>query len=242
MMAFRAELHRLILAAAATAAGLGLGSAAHAAAPDSFLLGTSARTGDICEALADDNDMAAMRKGAHAWAVRCRGWNYDFGRLYAFTSGGEAVVREGGAWATALGRRATCEPAKPAKIPGLDNATKRVCKTARSGANYVVYQARAFNALQPSVIVSAEGLEQVSDLLDERPEDRRGPGSRGPSPPPVRRRTTTPRRSIRPASPPRCCAPPMSIISAGSSPMRSAVFAPAPWMKRHRSARGRKPI
>ena len=33
-------------------------------------MGTSARTGDICEAVADDNDLTAMRKGGHAWTVR----------------------------------------------------------------------------------------------------------------------------------------------------------------------------
>src|SRR5580658_7404992 len=102
MKALRAELSRLIIAVVTAAAGLCLGSVAHAAAPDSFLLGTSARTGDICEALADDNDAAAMRKGGHAWAVRCRGWNYDFGRLYAFTNGGAAVFQDGGAWSKAL--------------------------------------------------------------------------------------------------------------------------------------------
>jgi CHAT domain-containing protein len=166
MIAFRAELRRLIIAAVATAAGLALGPVAHAAAPDSFLLGASARTGDICEALADDGDAATQRKGAHAWSVRCRGWNYDFGRLYAFSSGGEAVLGEGGVWAKALGSRATCQPAKPVKITGLQDVTKRQCKSTKSGANYVVYQARAFNALQPSVVVTSEGLEQVSDLLE----------------------------------------------------------------------------
>jgi len=170
-MALLADLSRLCFAALAAAAVLALGSLApgsdaHAAAPDSFLLGTSARTGDICEALADDNDVTAQRKGGHAWSVRCRGWNYDFGRLYAFNGGGEGVVRDGGAWAAALARRATCGPAKPAKISGLDNATRRQCKSAKSGANYVVYQARATHRLEPSVVVTAEGQEQVSDLLE----------------------------------------------------------------------------
>jgi CHAT domain-containing protein len=166
MMAFHAQPLRVLVVALATAVGLGAGTVAHAAAPDSFLLGASTRTGDICEALADDNDMTAMRKGAHAWSVRCRGWNYDFGRLYAFTNGGGSVFREGGAWTTALARRATCQAPKPVKIAGLTDVTKRQCKTTRSGANYVVYQARAFHALEPSAIVSAEGLEQVSDLLE----------------------------------------------------------------------------
>ena len=166
MMAFRAPQLRLIFAGLVAAAGLGFGPAAHAAAPDSFLLGASTRTGDICEALADDNDPTADRKGGHAWAVRCRGWNYDFGRLYAFTSGGSKTVADGGSWAAALAKRATCQAPQPVQLTGLDHATKRQCKTARSGANYVVYQARAFNALQPSAIVTAEGLAQISDLLE----------------------------------------------------------------------------
>ena len=166
MMALRADLSRRFFAALAAAVGLAVGLAAHAAAPDSFLLGTSARTGDICETQADDNDPAAQRKGGHAWSVRCRGWNYDFGRLYAFTSGGAGVVRDGGAWAVALSRRATCEPAKPVKIAGLDDATKRQCKSTKSGASYVVYQARATHRLEPSAVITAEGLEQVSDLLE----------------------------------------------------------------------------
>jgi CHAT domain-containing protein len=168
MIAYRAGPLGLSLAIVlAAAASLGLGQGANAAAaPESFLLGTSARTGDICEALSDDNDIAAQRKGGHAWAVRCRGWNYDFGRLYAFTREGDAAVREGGVWAQGLARRATCQADRPTKIAGLSGATKRLCKTTRSGANYVVYRAKAVNALQPSVIVTAEGLAQVSDLLE----------------------------------------------------------------------------
>ena len=165
MIALRAERTALLIAALAVLAGLSLGGAARAGAPDSFLLGTSARTGDICEALADDNDITAQRKGGHAWSVRCRGWNYDFGRLYAFTSGGEAVLGGGGPWAEALAKRASCGDAKPVKVAGVDNATKRTCKTTKSGANYVVFQARVPYALRPSVVVTAEGLEQVSDLL-----------------------------------------------------------------------------
>jgi tetratricopeptide (TPR) repeat protein len=166
MIVFRAQSFRFWIAVLAMTAGLGAGPVARAAAPDSFLLGTSTRTGDICEALADDNDMAVMRKGAHAWSVRCRGWNYDFGRLYAYTNGGGDLFREGGAWTTALAKRATCASAKPVKIAGLRDVTKRQCKTTRSGGNYVVYQARAFYPLQPGAIVTAEGLEQVSDLLE----------------------------------------------------------------------------
>ncbi len=170
MMVFRAQPFRLFIAALAASlswsAGLGAAGGAHAAAPDSFLLGASARTGDICEALADDNDMATMRKGAHAWAVRCRGWNYDFGRLYAFTNGGGSMFQTGGPFMKSLAQRANCQAPKPAKIAGLTDVTKRQCKTTRSGANYVVYQAKAFHALQPSTFVTAEGLEQVSDLLE----------------------------------------------------------------------------
>src|SRR5580692_3102537 len=143
MNPLRAQLLRLAIAVAAVAGAVGFGPAVRAAAPDSFLLGTSARTGDICEALADDNDPTAQRKGAHAWTVRCRGWNYDFGRLYAFTNGGGDALRQDGAWSKALAKRANCGAAKPAKVTGLDAVTRRACKaTSGSGANYVAYQAQ----------------------------------------------------------------------------------------------------
>ena len=167
MSALRDEVPRLILAVVVAAAAAGFAMAARAAAPDSFLLGTSARTGDICEALADDNDPVTQRKGAQAWVVRCRGWNYDFGRLYAFSNGGGDALRDGGAWSVALSRRANCGASKSATVPGLDSATKRACKaTSGSGANYVAYQARAAHLLQPTTFVTAEGQEPISDLLE----------------------------------------------------------------------------
>jgi CHAT domain-containing protein len=147
-------LHALVAACGLLLAG----RATAAAPPDDFLLGQSAKTGAVCEAVRDYDDLAAQQRGAAAWSVRCRGWGGDLGHLYLYARAPETGLAEGGPWRTALATRAKCEATAPLPLGGVAGAVEARCVTVKGGSPYVAYA-------DPSRGAAADGFGPLADIL-----------------------------------------------------------------------------
>jgi CHAT domain-containing protein len=126
-----------------------------------FLLGQSAMSGAVCEAVRDDLDAAAQTRGARAWVVRCRGWDTPLGRLYVYEHKGADALAPTGLYGTALASRARCAAPKEETLDGLKRVTRAACELTSAKVSYVAYQGE-----RGRLAVAAEGFAQIADVLE----------------------------------------------------------------------------
>jgi CHAT domain-containing protein len=151
---------KLLLGAAFAAAFVSQG---HAAGPraDRFPLGQSAMSGAVCEAVRDDEDVAAQIRGGRAWAVRCRGWDTPLGRIYAYEHRGAEAIAAEGVHTKALNARASCAAGKPESFNGLKDVTRSACELSSAKVSYLAYK-----GMRGRTAVVAEGFAQIADVLE----------------------------------------------------------------------------
>ena len=137
------------------------GSALAALPPDQFPLGESARTGAVCQAVRDDEDPAAQKRGARAWVIRCRGWDTALGHLYLYAYRGGPEIGPNGSWTKALAAHATCTASASVAIKNLKDPRRADCKAFAAKVDYAAY-----SASEGGRSVAAEGFAQIADVLE----------------------------------------------------------------------------